>query len=490
MSKFLLLVIVLHMAICAAFSLSMNPITDDAGVDSSVFAYVGNGIANGLLPYRDMFDHKGPLLYLINYAGMCLNIGYQGVWVVELILFFTCVTVSVMLLRPIINVKALTLSGAPLLWLFIRLSCGGNMSETYSLYISMIAWAALLKDIYLDEVKSHTILLQGFAAGCILCLRPNMLGFCVPTMLILIWDLFTTKNIGRFLRRVACGVCGLLIVLTPIAYWLYRNEILEDCWNCYIGFNVMYMRGLQSSIDSNIYIVVFVLALNIILLRIAKGRTRCVLRWNLVCVIFSALFIAMKLNYRHYYLPILSSLVFPLAYAFSRLLEMRKNAVALICALLFVPLHLRAVVPNILNTVEIKSAVLQKRIPKIAIRHARYNISPLKKLIMEEDTVLVLGNACDIYYRLGVRAKGRFFYTSVVRFSDQIKEEVQKTIAGKVNKFVVLRENDNTQPESIITALHENYHVAAESDGLILYVSNIKCIKKEGRECPKVLKLE
>lgn len=30
---------------------------------SGIFYTLGNGINNGLLPYRDLFDHKGPLLF-------------------------------------------------------------------------------------------------------------------------------------------------------------------------------------------------------------------------------------------------------------------------------------------------------------------------------------------------------------------------------------------------------------------------------------------
>jgi hypothetical protein len=41
--------------------------------DSSIFAYIGWCMAHGLKPYRDVWDHKGPLLYLLQYAGMYLH---------------------------------------------------------------------------------------------------------------------------------------------------------------------------------------------------------------------------------------------------------------------------------------------------------------------------------------------------------------------------------------------------------------------------------
>ena len=40
----------------------------------------------GKVPYLDYFDHKGPLLYLIEYAGLMISRGStNGLWVVEVI---------------------------------------------------------------------------------------------------------------------------------------------------------------------------------------------------------------------------------------------------------------------------------------------------------------------------------------------------------------------------------------------------------------------
>ena len=49
--------------------------------DSSVFETVGMMMHKGFMPYRDSFDHKGPLIYFYNWMGQFL--GYRGVWVIE-----------------------------------------------------------------------------------------------------------------------------------------------------------------------------------------------------------------------------------------------------------------------------------------------------------------------------------------------------------------------------------------------------------------------
>ena len=49
-------------------SSSMVPIGQrNSSIDYSVFRYVALLIREGKVLYRDVFDHKGPLLYFINY---------------------------------------------------------------------------------------------------------------------------------------------------------------------------------------------------------------------------------------------------------------------------------------------------------------------------------------------------------------------------------------------------------------------------------------
>ena len=55
--------------------------------DSAVFNYIARIMLKGGMPYRDTFDHKGPLLYLINAFGVLINENI-GIWLLELINIF------------------------------------------------------------------------------------------------------------------------------------------------------------------------------------------------------------------------------------------------------------------------------------------------------------------------------------------------------------------------------------------------------------------
>ena len=57
----------------------------DTKIDSSVFRVVAFMMSKGFMPYRDSFDHKGPLLYIINWLGN--NQIFNGkLWIIEILM--------------------------------------------------------------------------------------------------------------------------------------------------------------------------------------------------------------------------------------------------------------------------------------------------------------------------------------------------------------------------------------------------------------------
>ena len=55
-------------------------------VDGNAFFTMGKGMVNGLVPYKDLFEQKGPLLYLIYGIGYLLsNKTLHGIFILEVI---------------------------------------------------------------------------------------------------------------------------------------------------------------------------------------------------------------------------------------------------------------------------------------------------------------------------------------------------------------------------------------------------------------------
>lgn len=55
-------------------------------VDANAFFTMGKGMMNGLIPYKDLFEQKGPILYFIYGIGYLLdNDGFTGIYILEVL---------------------------------------------------------------------------------------------------------------------------------------------------------------------------------------------------------------------------------------------------------------------------------------------------------------------------------------------------------------------------------------------------------------------
>ena len=83
------------MGACLLLSLSFCPPFDLLLDDKEIFKYAGMAILRGEVPYRDFFDHKPPMIFFINAAGLIF--GPWGLWMLNTtlallstLLFFNC----------------------------------------------------------------------------------------------------------------------------------------------------------------------------------------------------------------------------------------------------------------------------------------------------------------------------------------------------------------------------------------------------------------
>ena len=94
-----LLLFLLGCTFITALNASDNPFYVGVKLrDSSVFTYIGKVILQGGMPYRDTFDHKGPLIYLINALGLAIN-ERIGVWLIEFVTVFVILLAAYRLAR-------------------------------------------------------------------------------------------------------------------------------------------------------------------------------------------------------------------------------------------------------------------------------------------------------------------------------------------------------------------------------------------------------
>jgi len=101
--------------------------------DSGVFLYTGWRILNGQVPYRDVWDHKPPVFFYINAAGLALLNGSRwGVWIIEFLSLYVATVISWRLIKGAFGTVPAIL--AVVLWLFglAYVIQGGNLATEYT----------------------------------------------------------------------------------------------------------------------------------------------------------------------------------------------------------------------------------------------------------------------------------------------------------------------------------------------------------------------
>src|SRR5215207_1127003 len=107
--------------------------------DSGVFLYVGWRLLNGDIPYRDVWDHKPPLIYFVDALGIALTPGsLWGIWLLQLLFIFFTLLFVYKLLDQEFGVYA-ALAGCIILASgLLTVLEKGNVTEEYALVFQML----------------------------------------------------------------------------------------------------------------------------------------------------------------------------------------------------------------------------------------------------------------------------------------------------------------------------------------------------------------
>lgn len=237
--------------------------------DSGVFLTVGTQMKNGLIPYRDTFDHKGPLLFIINYLGVSIN-QTSGILVFECIaLFFTAIALY--------KIARLKCSSRCLSVILVCISMSlyislnridrGNLTEEYAMPLIAISLYYFLKYFTEHHISLVKVFISGFCFGCVVLLRANMVimwgVFCLVTLI----QLLRSQSYKQLWRFVVAFTLGMFTIVVPIFIWLITNHAFGDFIDTYIIFNAEY-SSTEGGIANILKAAIYFLSENLVLVSI------------------------------------------------------------------------------------------------------------------------------------------------------------------------------------------------------------------------------
>ena len=296
----------------------------DVGPDSSVFMTVAMMMDKGYMPYRDSFDHKGPLLYLIDYAGRQIAL-YRGVWLFEFLFLFITICYLYKTARILCGRKIACLIVIIQLALLRGYFEGGNLVEEYALPFICVALFIFMDYFFNQKISRFRLFMCGMCFGCVCLLRVNMIAVWVVCCIVVLAQCIREKKwkeLGEYLLFFSLGI---VTVGLPIVIWLGVNQSLLPFWEQYIEFNMVYSsikpknRWVALMQFVNQPVIILSLMIEIYLF---KTKEKAI---NGICLAFIAvtlLFISVSgSRFGHYCMILVPTVTLPMADLFNVCLE-------------------------------------------------------------------------------------------------------------------------------------------------------------------------
>lgn len=448
--------------------------------DSAVFKYVALVMDKGGLPYKDTFDHKGPLLYIINYIGNIIAY-YRGIWFIEYLFMIVTVCclykISRMFCGRMVSFLLTLISMSPVLEYF----GGGNLTEEYALPFLAISIYMFLEYFLYEKISRVRLVVCGMCFGAVFMLRPNMVAVWVVFCLaVLIWNMSAKKEIPW--TFLCYFILGAAFIIVPIIIWLICGGAFNDFIYDYIVFNLKYsttnenpevynrfnlfMRWLENDI------CVISLASTCYLLKTKKDFFLHFV--YLVYFIVNLLMISISgVTLEKYALVLLPMFIYPLSRICGLFLRDDLNsgsmAVFLILLLTLTFPSWNSEIVNVANTIHSPNESV------VMSEDTRHIIDIIQENTVEDDEIQVIGNRDDIYVYSQRMAASKYSYQiPIAEVDEKIEREFKNDLQVKKPKIVIVQSyKDDCYAKLFATREWYDFLYEADDGALGVYILNI-----------------
>lgn len=229
------------------FSVYTTPVTPYYGNDSAFFLLLGKGVAAGKIPYLDLYDQKGPLIFYINALGYLLTGSRYGIFLLQLV---NLTAASVLIYR----LARLWLSGgislgvvAAYLFIYAGTVQDGNMTEEWSQLFLILPLFLSLRFLKLggtlDTHPKWYSFIYGVCLGVLLMFRVTNAAPVCGLILAYIILFCREKKFGQLFLHAGIVLLGAAVVIVPICLYFLRVGAFDLFIYASITHNFHYATG-------------------------------------------------------------------------------------------------------------------------------------------------------------------------------------------------------------------------------------------------------
>ncbi len=467
-------IIILFSLIFAFFFLIESPLhpwnCGSTATDSSVFKTIALMMEKGYMPYKDSFDHKGPVLYVLNYLGNMISY-YRGIWIIELLSLTITIFFMYKIARLICGIASSLIAMLTAFSLLFIYFYGGNFTEEYAMPCIAYSVYAFLDYLLNANLSYARVKMVGFCLGYVLLLRPNMIAVWIVFCLYVLVKLLRQKEYEELIHILLAFICGILIVFVPILIWLMIKGDLQCFWFDYITFNRLYTssdggnalfsRKWSAFINfSNTTIYIISIWGVIYSLKDKKNKST-----NLVYLVYIIVTIILMVlsgeKYEHYGMIIVPALAYPIGLLFNSAESIEIDSIKKVIIMLMGIYCLSTfIMPNWLELIDFIPELYENRLEKDYGIDVNCVVNFVEKNTTDSDKISVYGN-WDIIYVLSKRehATKYSYQFPISQVMPAIKEDYFTQLQDELPKIIVITlENSD---EDIISFVNKNNYKLA-----------------------------
>ncbi len=210
-------------------------------VDPNTMFTVGKAVLKGYVPYRDLYEQKGPLLIFLHTAGAAISFdSFTGIWILEVIFcFFTL----------FFGYKILALFGRRENFILIPPAAfviysgyafrTGDMAEEYCLPLLLYSLYVGCKVIKTNKLPSKTeFLWVGITSSMVFWIKYSMVGFYLGWFVFFAIRSLRKGTLKELIRGTLLIAAGLLPVTILILAYFALNHSLHIFYETYFSNNL------------------------------------------------------------------------------------------------------------------------------------------------------------------------------------------------------------------------------------------------------------
>ena len=294
-------------------NIGTSPLIHAISADSALFMTMGRAMRDGVVLYRDIFDHKGLYIFLINGIGAFLSrYSLNGLFLVETITIctdaFLVYQISRLYLKPEQSMFTALLFTAFGMNYFVFI--GGNLVEEYALPFQLLGIYLLCKYLSDSTNPAHParyMFLHGICGGFCLWLRANLVMMWIPFAFLVLGRELREKRFRNVWKNIGFGLLGIIVISVPVLLYGVLNNCVQEMFYAAFTFNFQYTSAHSSGMIGNMIATLLnkhetiLLLLCVISCAFVWKKTASLFNRALFCLMLGFCFLAASLSGRAYW---------------------------------------------------------------------------------------------------------------------------------------------------------------------------------------------